>query len=432
MLRLALPGALSRSRWASAFIQRNGPFARAAPPSSTELAVNNSNRATGSGLDHSPWVHALYQPTEPEVAKRTSAIQLLRWTIGAGPGAWKPIRRRLPSGSVASIPPRARRASRWSSTLAKAGETSRAAMPPPTAKPRSARTRCSPLPVIARALAAAGAGRHNRFPAQPRAAAEILVAGVADRHLDRAARALDLGQRQDRPAQELAERGVAADRFAHQRVVHVGRPAVAHGPEADERLVAAPAVAIAVAPDEVALPERNWRRRREHGLPRAAAFAAHRQLFIGHPGDDEVDADVGDDDGDRGSHRAAPRPALFFADPRPGDRAAEQQPDPDVDDEQGVGVKPGGREGGKQLDRIGRQQIHQRMGESRQISQRDQPAEAHRKPAPEARAAADLPAVEQPQQPREQWRHDQHSADQPVSEAAVHRQRLPADRAEEH
>src|SRR5688500_16774281 len=231
MLRLALPGALSRRRWASAFTQRNGPFARAAPPSSTELAVNNSNKATGSGLDHSPLVHALYQPTEPEVARRTSAIQLLSSTIGVGPGAWKPIRRRLPSGRIASIPPRARRASRWSRTFAKAGATRRAAMPPPTAKPRSARTRCSPLPVIARALAAAAAGRHNGFPAQPRTAAEILVAGVADLDPDRAARALDLGERQDRPAQELAERGVAADGLADQRVVHVGGATVAHRSE---------------------------------------------------------------------------------------------------------------------------------------------------------------------------------------------------------
>jgi len=95
MLRLALPGALSRSRWASAFTKRNGPFARAARPSSTELAVNSSNKTTGSGLDHSPLVQALYQPTEPEVASRTSAIQLRSSTIGAGPGAWKPIRRRL-------------------------------------------------------------------------------------------------------------------------------------------------------------------------------------------------------------------------------------------------------------------------------------------------------------------------------------------------
>ena len=43
----------------------------------TALAVNSSNSATGSGLDHSPSSHALYQPTEPGVASRTSAIQLL-------------------------------------------------------------------------------------------------------------------------------------------------------------------------------------------------------------------------------------------------------------------------------------------------------------------------------------------------------------------
>ena len=72
----------------------------------TALAVNNSNSATGSGLDHSPCVHALYQPTEPEVASRTSAIQLV--DVGrsrSGPGARKPRSRCVPSGSVASIPP---------------------------------------------------------------------------------------------------------------------------------------------------------------------------------------------------------------------------------------------------------------------------------------------------------------------------------------
>src|SRR3990170_5830347 len=99
MLRLALRGALSRSRCAIALTQRNGPLARADRPSSTELAVNNSNRTTGSGLDHSPSVHALYQPTEPEVPRRTSAFQLLRMTTASGPGAWKPSIRTEPSGN---------------------------------------------------------------------------------------------------------------------------------------------------------------------------------------------------------------------------------------------------------------------------------------------------------------------------------------------
>ena len=49
------------------------------------LRMNRSNKRTGSGLDHSPCAQALYQPTEPEAASRTSARQLARWTIATGP-----------------------------------------------------------------------------------------------------------------------------------------------------------------------------------------------------------------------------------------------------------------------------------------------------------------------------------------------------------
>src|SRR5947209_6611868 len=101
MLARALRGALSRRRWASAFIQRKTPLARPVSPSGTALAENSSKSATGSGLDHSFIVHALYQPTEPDVARRTSAIQLVICTTALGPGALKPRRCLPPSGSVA-------------------------------------------------------------------------------------------------------------------------------------------------------------------------------------------------------------------------------------------------------------------------------------------------------------------------------------------
>src|SRR5216110_1415012 len=122
----AFLGALSRRRWASALTQRNAPLARPTSPSGTALAENSSNTATGSGLDHSPRVHALYQPTEPEVARRTSASQLDSLTTAFGPFEWKPRRRFSPLGRVTSIPPQARRRSIWSRTLEKAGAVSRA------------------------------------------------------------------------------------------------------------------------------------------------------------------------------------------------------------------------------------------------------------------------------------------------------------------
>ena len=70
-----------------ALSQRNGPLARPTLPSAIALTENNSNTATGSGLDHSPSVHALYQPTEPEVASRTNASQLESRTTALGPSA---------------------------------------------------------------------------------------------------------------------------------------------------------------------------------------------------------------------------------------------------------------------------------------------------------------------------------------------------------
>src|SRR6185369_8277873 len=144
MFSRALRGALSRRRWASALTSRNGPLARATSPSDSALAANNSKMATGSGLDHSPCAHALYQPTDPDVASRTSAIQLCRRTAALAPGARKPSRRRAPPGTVTSSPPLASLRSIWSRTREKAGAASLAKTPPPVAKRRSARTRCSP------------------------------------------------------------------------------------------------------------------------------------------------------------------------------------------------------------------------------------------------------------------------------------------------
>src|SRR3954449_427344 len=116
MLAGALRGALSRRRWASALIQRNGPLARPTSPSETALAENSSNTATGSGLDHSPRVQALYQPTDPEVARRASASQLDSRTTAFGAFARKPRRLFSPLGRVTSMPPQARRRWIWSRT----------------------------------------------------------------------------------------------------------------------------------------------------------------------------------------------------------------------------------------------------------------------------------------------------------------------------
>src|SRR5438270_7903526 len=185
----AFLGALSRRRWASALTQRNAPLARPTSPSGTALAEKSSNTVTGSGLDHSPKVHALYQPTEPEVARRTSASQLDKRTTAFGPLAWKPSWRFSPPGSVASIPPQASRRSIWSSTLEKAGAVARATRPPPVAKPRSARTRCSPRVLMARqlcihlplvegneeAVAAEPAPKPNRNRVRPKRSIEALV-----------------------------------------------------------------------------------------------------------------------------------------------------------------------------------------------------------------------------------------------------------------
>src|SRR4029079_11077053 len=101
----AFLGALSRSRWATALTQRNAPLARPTWPSGTALTEKSSNTVTGSGLDHSPSVHDLYPPHEPEVARRTRASQLDSRTTALGPFSRNPSRRLSPPGRAASIPP---------------------------------------------------------------------------------------------------------------------------------------------------------------------------------------------------------------------------------------------------------------------------------------------------------------------------------------
>ncbi|MBO9582482.1 MAG: class I SAM-dependent methyltransferase, partial [Sphingobium sp.] len=69
------------------------------------LAMNRANSATGSGLDHSPACQARNQPTDPDIAKRTSACQLLRCTIAVKPCASPPRIRTDPSGRCSSSDP---------------------------------------------------------------------------------------------------------------------------------------------------------------------------------------------------------------------------------------------------------------------------------------------------------------------------------------
>ena len=94
-------------------------------------------------------------------------------------------------------------------------------------------------------------------------------------------------------------------------------------------------------------------------------------------------------------------------------------------------MEPGVAQRRQQLDGVGLLQVEQGMGDRADVAQRDEPAEAHRQPALEGRAALHLPAVEQPQQAGQKRGHDQHAADEAMGEAAVHRQRRPADPAEQ-
>src|SRR3546814_4902415 len=72
--------------------KRHQPLARAMAPRLSPLRMKRSKSGTGSRLDHSPSVQALYQPTDPDVISRTSARQLCKRTIGIGPGLRPPRR----------------------------------------------------------------------------------------------------------------------------------------------------------------------------------------------------------------------------------------------------------------------------------------------------------------------------------------------------
>src|SRR5215213_3647370 len=236
MFARALPGALSRNRWASALINRNGPLARPTSPSGTALAENSSKIATGSGLDHSPSVHALYQPTDPEVARRTSAIQLARRTLALGRRVRKPSRRCSPPGSVTSSPPATSRRSISSSTFEIAGAARRASAPPPVAKRRSARTRCSPRVPMPPELWIHSAIVETDEEVRARRATgleEALVGQIS-------AAVLDVYHRHARPEQEGADMFVALCRSGQARFVEVQRSdprAQPRSVEAVERIV---------------------------------------------------------------------------------------------------------------------------------------------------------------------------------------------------
>ena len=208
-------------------------------------------------------------------AEPDQRLPALEMDLGSRPGRVKadPPQRAVGQGRLDAA---AREAPvSWSSSRAKAGAASRATIPPPTAKPRSALTRCSPrllMPALIGMARALGNRRRRSAPSrlrQSRARRRLAVARVADRHPRRAAAALDLGDRQDRPSEELAQARIAADRFAHQRIVEVGR--LAGGDRGQPPVEAAVAIAIALAPDEVAAPEPDRRRRGEDRL--GAAFA---------------------------------------------------------------------------------------------------------------------------------------------------------------
>ena len=118
---------------------------------SSALRMNRSNSGTGSGLVHSPRAQALYQPTEPEVASRTSARQLLQVDDRDRPvaAAAEDAEAAVGQASRRSGPRRGRRRSGRARAW-KPPANSRATRPPPVAKPRSAATRCLPRCAVTR------------------------------------------------------------------------------------------------------------------------------------------------------------------------------------------------------------------------------------------------------------------------------------------
>ena len=112
---------------------------------------------------------------------------------------------------------------------------------------------------------------------------------------------------------------------------------------------------------------------------------------------------------------------------RQRDADRQRDPQPDVDDEQGVVVEPGVAEAARAIGphrcsagRASGCEMRADVARARRAS-RSASAGRCRSVAPRLH----LPAVEQPQQPGEQRRQHQHPADQAVREAAVHRQRRP-------
>ena len=151
MFSRALRGALSRRRWASALTQRNGPLARPMSPSGDGVGgeqFEDRDRIGARPFAQRPGLVPADRARGREADQRHPAAKL--HDRARGPSPRKPRRRCEPSGSVASIPPRDEPLVDLVEDL---GEGRRArgaqAMPPPVAKPRSARTRCSPRVLMA-------------------------------------------------------------------------------------------------------------------------------------------------------------------------------------------------------------------------------------------------------------------------------------------
>ena len=111
----------------------------------TALTLNSSNKGTGSGDVHSPSSHALYQPTEPEMARRTRASQLLISSRRCR------ARRRGSRAAGASRREASRRSRRFRARCRSGrgrrrmpGANSRASRPPPVVNRWSPCTRCAP------------------------------------------------------------------------------------------------------------------------------------------------------------------------------------------------------------------------------------------------------------------------------------------------
>ena len=72
------------------------------------------------------------------------------------------------------------------------------------------------------------------------------------------------------------------------------------------------------------------------------------------------------------------------------------------------------------------------MRQRAEVAQRDEPAKVHRQRVFLQLAVRQCPAVEQPQEQCKNWRHKQHTANQPVGEATMHCKRCPRRPAKEY